>query len=279
MEQPQITSLVITKRSGNFWSLNVNESPQGDEIAQDAYRGGVDGQFITIKAANGAILVHQVPFSVVQYIDTLDNANSLLNPQSPLELMAHLQDENFFIGNINDGSGSGDSVTFKSLTDVAVNSFLGLENYILQIDSNGQYIIAVPNTANTLKLQQLQNYLNNDYFPPDSYIITGSQTDVNGNATGFGIAPILNLIDRPAEFNEPKLYRKGYVYIDGVFTVNQEVYIAEIGDYFNTIIFNESGYPILYEGRWRGGDMTDLNNFTWGEGEFYPLPGEPGYES
>jgi len=277
MEQPQITSLVITRRSAVYWTYNVNQTPANQERDASSYTGTRDGDYITIKTLTGAVLTERVPFSAIQYIDTLDTSNNMTNPQSSAELQAHLIAQGFYVGSAT-GSGGGSATTFKSLSDVAVNSFLGREGYIIKVDENGQYLVAVPDSANTLMLQQLQNYLNGTYFPPDSYIMTGSQVDEDGNALGFTVGNLQSIINRPPAFDEPYISRKGYTYVDGVLIKNQNLYSSEIGDIFRLMVINDAGEPYEYYGRWMGGDTSLLENFKWSKGSFSPLPGEPGYE-
>jgi len=271
-----VNRLIITRKSANHWVYVLNDEP--DTRDANAYTGNRNGNLITINTITGAIILPDVYYSVISYYSEVDPSKNMVTPVSAELLQGHLIEETFFripTGGTG-GGGSGGVDEFKQLTDVDVPSFTGRNGQILYID--GLFIRSMQNPLLNINLQDLANYLNPGYFPPDSYLITGSQTDGSGNATGFGVAPILNLIDRPAEFNEARFFKKGYQYIDGDLTPNQDIYVQEVGDYFQAMIINTDGYPVLYTGRWKGGDLTDLASIEWGDGDFYPMEGEPGYE-
>jgi len=277
MEQPQITSLVITRRSAVYWTYNINNSGIEEERFASSYQGTMNGNYITLTTLSGAVLAHQVPFSAVQYIDNTNPSNNLTNPQTPLELEGHLITEGFYTGSAQ-GTTPGEATTFVELLDVFFSTYLGRRGQAVVVNDSETGLTSIALGAANTKLQQLQNYLNGTYFPPDSYIMTGSQVDGDGNALGFTVGNLQSIINRPPAFDEPYISRKGYTYVDGVLIKNQNLYSSEIGDIFRLMVINDEGEPYEYYGRWMGGDTSLLENFKWSKGSFSPLPGEPGYE-
>lgn len=125
-----ITSLVIYRRSANFWELVSNLSPE--PISRDAYRGSGFEPYVSIQSSNGTTVVNGVSVSVVSYIDEY-GSNSTPSFSSASELMQFLKNEGFFESDSNGGSGA---TVFTELNDVPSNYF-GNQLKLVRVNADG----------------------------------------------------------------------------------------------------------------------------------------------
>lgn len=127
-----ITALEIRKTANKTWIVLVN----GIEAAfkgQNLYHGGIDGDFVTIKAFNGAPVVERVPYSIIKYVDTVTPANTRNSFATSKELLAYGIQTGFFV----DGSstGSGGPTSFTELDDTP-DSYIGRGGQVLVINES-----------------------------------------------------------------------------------------------------------------------------------------------
>jgi len=263
-----ITSLIITRKNELYWQLLSSDSTQ--VRSESLFAGSQDGDYITIKSFNGAIVYHRVYFGVIEYIDESDSANNF-TPTNPSELFSFLKEQGFFV-NSSSGGGSGGVSTFKQLLDVlSPGGFNGKAGNVYIVSENEQYLIPTP-LSNVRNIQDLQNWLGEDVLTPNEYLLTSS----NGN--GIITAPLANIVNRPALYNEFENIRKGWVWDGTNYIFNEEQYQNEIGDFFRFMKQNDDGIPVIYEARWKGWDMNNLNNWEIYRQDIVIIPGEPGYE-
>lgn len=126
----EITSLVIYRRSANFWELVSNLSPE--PISRDAYRGSGFEPYVSIQSSNGTTVVNGVSVSVVSYIDEY-GSNTTPSFSSASELMQFLIDEGFFEDDSNGGSGA---TVFTELNDVP-NNYFGQQLKLVRVNADG----------------------------------------------------------------------------------------------------------------------------------------------
>lgn len=264
-----ITKLDIYRKSEIRWIYNVNENPTEQEY--NAYTGSRNGDILTINSINGAIILPQVPFSVVSYYDEVNPDNNLPAASSADELFGFLQAQGFF-ANGGNGGGSGGVSTFKQLLDVDVATFIGRSGQIVVVNEDATKLILVDNPSSELRFQDLLNFIP-DNFPPNQYFLTSSQVDNEGNAIGVVLSSINNIVNRPPAFDE-YVITKGWQQIDSEVVPNEEDYSLEVGDLVDKWFQYppDESYPNGYmsymvKGRWNGGDMSDANNFE--NGTFY----------
>jgi len=277
----QITSLIITRRNAVYWVYQVND----EDITRDAagYTGSREGDYITIKTISGAPLTIKVPFSYIKYYDANDSDNNMTDPGSAEEMQGHLIAQNFYV-NFNEGGGGGSAVqTFKALLDVLVPSFVGRAGQAVVVADNEQYLETA--SLSTPLLQGLANYLGGAFLP-NKYIVTSSAVDGGGNAIGFVLADVNNIINRPAAFSETTILQKGYLWIEDVMTPNIEQYSLEPGDLIARWYYlaPDDDFPVgrvLYAtGRWNGADITNINNISRGGlRQYFAFDTDPDYET
>lgn len=252
----QITSLVITRRNAVLWSYVINE---GATQATGACTGTGDGDYVTVKTFSGAPLALNVPFSVIEYYDANDSDNDLTDPANMLEVVGHFLEQGFFI-NFTEGGGGGSAATsFKSLTDVAVPTFIGNVGKFVKVINDNE--LGLSDAPGVPSLQQLANYVGGTFLP-NKYILTTNTVDEFGNAVGFILGDINSIINRPPLFNEILVIRKGFTVVDGVVVPNTEPYAKEVGDYCSGFEVTEVGVYEIPSMRYDGGDETDLANYS-----------------
>jgi len=252
----EIESLTITRLAPSYWVYVANGDIEGDA---NAYTGTRNGDFLTIKTRTGAILLEDIYFGYIDYIDQSEPLNNLINPSSAQEMQGHLVAQGFYEGSA--GEGTGSVTTFKQLLDVAVPSFFGREGQFLVIDENGEFVNTTQNPAQSLKLQDLDNYLSTG-FAPRMIVMTSSLQNDDGTAAGFVLSSPYNLINRPPKYDEVAVMKKGYVVIDNSVIFNQEEYALEIGDI--CLIWSDTTgetVPELIMGKWNGGSVNDVSSF------------------
>lgn len=272
MIEEEITSLVITRISENYWVYNANSADKPS--AEDAYTGTMYGDLIYIKSLNGTPQLMRVAYSVIDYIDNLDNTNNLTNPSSALEMFGHLLAQGFFVGSA--GSGSGGVTTLKQLLDVFISTFAGNEGKYLRIDDDGQFVIASDNPAMNLRIQDLVNWIDVDELHPNFAIVTTNAVDGDGNAIGFTQAPLYNLINRPPNFNELSIDIKGYTIVADTVVPNTQELTLEVGDVVKFWMQEpDNGAVFLYRARYKGGSITNIANFQYVDRYNFKFASEP----
>lgn len=177
-----ITSLVIYRRSANFWELVSNLSPE--PISRDAYRGSGFEPYVSIQSSNGTTVVNGVSVSVVSYIDEY-GSNSTPSFSSASELMQFLKNEGFFESDSNGGSGA---TVFTELNDVPSNYF-GNQLKLVRVnaDGTGLEFVTLASVLN-LDLQEVTdvgNTTTNDLIVSDGTVslLHGKNRIVYNNGT------------------------------------------------------------------------------------------------
>jgi len=289
----QITSLTITKISPRYWKYVSNLNPQGGGAS--AYTGTALGNFITTKTLTGGVLLKDVQWNVINYIDNLDPTKNMNGADVTVdELMAHLVEENFYVSVDVVGSVSGVNA-FKQLLDT-FDSFTGRNGQILYVNETTGKIASKIDSAKTIKLQDLVNYLvspggieypDGKYLPPNKLLMTSSQIDSSSesnSAAGFVTVDPVDYYNRPALFTERKILHKGYGWQDNTIVGNEEIYAAEVGDLLGGWFYFEpnDAYPFgqmrYIVARWNGGDQSDINNYSIGPDNAMPFPTDPDKE-
>lgn len=126
-----MSSLVITKQTGNFFSLVLDS---GDAIISEQNRLTTIGNFCNFKTANGANLVlkQNILYSEITIITGVSHV-----PTSVNDLWISLLDAGFF-----DGLGGGGSITptrFTELSDT-FTSYIGKDGQVLVVNESEQKI-------------------------------------------------------------------------------------------------------------------------------------------
>lgn len=127
-----ITQIKIYKRTSLLWSIYDNTQPSEnieDNRISSNYSAESIGDYVTIKTKTGGIMYEKVHYSIVTYIDTIDNANNF-TPTSAGDLIAKLKLQGFFGTEENQ---SGGVFLFKELSDT-FSSFAGYDGQVLMID-------------------------------------------------------------------------------------------------------------------------------------------------
>ena len=126
-----MSSLVITKQTGNFFSLVLDS---GDAIISEQNRLTTIGNFCNFKTANGANLVlkQNILYSEITIITGVSHV-----PTSVNDLWISLLDAGFF-----DGLGGGGSITPTRFTDLldTFTSYIGKDGQILVVNESEQKI-------------------------------------------------------------------------------------------------------------------------------------------
>lgn len=126
-----MSSLVITKQTGNFFSLVLDG---GDAIISEQNRLTTIGNFCNFKTANGAnlILKQNILYSEITIIDGSSHIPTSIN-----DLWISLLDAGFF-----DGLGGGGSITPTRFTDLldTFSSYIGKDGQILVVNESEQKI-------------------------------------------------------------------------------------------------------------------------------------------
>jgi len=126
-----MSSLVITKQTGNFFSLVLDG---GDAIISEQNRLTTIGNFCNFKTANGANLVlkQNILYSEITIITGVSHVPTSIN-----DLWISLLDAGFF-----DGLGGGGSVTPTRFTDLldTFPSYIGKDGQILVVNESEQKI-------------------------------------------------------------------------------------------------------------------------------------------
>jgi len=126
-----MSSLVITKQTGNFFSLVLDG---GDAIISEQNRLTTIGNFCNFKTANGANLVlkQNILYSEITIITGVSHVPTSIN-----DLWISLLDAGFF-----DGLGGGGSITPTRFTDLldTFSSYIGKDGQILVVNESEQKI-------------------------------------------------------------------------------------------------------------------------------------------
>lgn len=113
-----ITSLTITYEGNNVWSYQTNL------MVKDAGASFYDGTWIedlvTFKTDNGGILLNNIPYDIIEYVDSIDSGNNF-TPSSAKALIVFLKGIGFFDKSISGGSGT--DILFTDLLDTFPNKF------------------------------------------------------------------------------------------------------------------------------------------------------------
>jgi len=265
--------LEIVRKSTLVWALYRNS--ETEPFIEDAYRGGVRGESITIKSANGAPVFLQVPYSLIKYYDTMDAGNNLTDPQNVLEMFTHLSNQGFFLASSGGGGGGGSDITnFLELEDVQIPTYIG---------RNGQFIVINGNGLSSAEIEggsfiSLSDWLGGDLLP-NQYILSDS--------TGGGLvqASINNIVNRAHAYDEYQILDKGYTWDGDTIIPNTNLYSLEIGDvirkWFYVLPSEDfpSGQVLLMEnGRYKGGDINVPLNYIHSGLKSYAFDTDPDKE-
>jgi hypothetical protein len=154
-------SLVITKETGNFFSLVLDG---GTPIISERNRLTTIGDFCNFKTANGAnlILKQNIIFSDITIITGVSYVPTSIN-----NLWVSLIDAGFFVG-LGLSSGAGGTNRFEELLDTF--SYFGRDGQLLIVDESG---LKLDTVAYQVFTEADASKLNN--------IETGAQVNVNAN--------------------------------------------------------------------------------------------------
>jgi len=268
-----IDSLIITRKTSKYWTLQVNE--ETETRASSAYEGTRTGDFITIKTNTGAPITMVVPYSVIQYFDSMDAANNLTTPQNSDEMFSHLLEQDFFLAS-SGGSGGGAGVNnFLELLDVLFPTYIGRDGQAIVINGNG--LDSAPFNA-SIAFEQLTNWLGG-VLQPNQYILS------NSDGSGLVQASVTNIVNRPPTFYETQILNKGYTWDGDTIIPNENQYTMEIGDrvcrWFVVIPSEEfpSGQVLMMEsGRYKGGDVDNPDNYVNSGLDSYAFDTDPDKE-
>jgi len=268
-----IDSLIITRKTSKYWTLQVNE--ETETRASSAYEGIRTGDFITIKTNTGAPITMVVPYSVIQYFDSMDSANNLTAPQNSDEMFSHLLDQDFFLAS-SGGSGGGAGVNnFLELLDVLFPAYIGRDGEAIVINGNG--LDSAPFNA-SIAFEDLTNWLGGDLLP-NQYILSDSM------GAGLVQASINNIVNRAHAYDEYQILDKGYTWDGDTIIPNEDLYSLQIGDvirkWFYVLPSEEfpSGQVLLMEnGRYKGGDINVPLNYIHSGLKSYAFDTDPDKE-
>ena len=173
-----MSSLIITKQTGNFFSLALNSD---EVVISDQNRLTTVGNFCHFKTANGANIVKEqnVLFSEI----TLITSGSATFP-SVNALWVGLINAGFFDG-LGTGSGGGGVAEFTELTDT-FPSYLGRNGQTLIINESQQRIESVP-------FYNVQNFVQLADAP--SSLLPNKMITTNANGTALIMSEIPTIPD------------------------------------------------------------------------------------
>ena len=171
-------SLIITKQTGNFFSLALNSD---EVVISDQNRLTTVGNFCHFKTANGANIVKEqnVLFSEI----TLTTSGSATFP-SINALWVGLINAGFFDG-LGTGGGGGGAAEFTELTDT-FPSYLGRNGQTLIINESQQRIESVP-------FYNVQNFVQLADAP--SSLLPNKMITTNANGTALIMSEIPTIPD------------------------------------------------------------------------------------
>lgn len=274
-----ITSLTITRRSNRYWTTQSSEDVSS--LGSSYYSGTRKGDYLTIKTFTGGIIYPSVPYNVVHYIDTVESANTVMTFISGEQLEGYLIEQNFYPPiDVNSGGGSGGVDRLTELLDSFIPNYIGREGKFIRVNLAGTGFEATNNPLQALRFQDLVNVP--DVMPRNKLVMTSNiatfaMPGFPSQSNGIIFVDPINYINRPPEFSEGRIIRKGYIWQDGGVVENEENYVTEVGDICDRIFIYAASddYPygqVLYMpfGRYKGGDENSPNSYV--PGAMYGMP-------
>lgn len=241
------TSITITRIGQRSWQFtdNVNVSP----ISRNKYTGGRFGDYFNFKASGGEILYTDVPWSIIDYVDNVDETT--FTPTSAEELFVFLNELDSFFLDSYDSSGGGviTEYTVLEAEDVNIATLAGQAGKAFVVNNTGtKFVLAT--IGGVTSITGLTEWVTGDVLLPNKFLGT--------NSTGTKIiqGDIELVVNTPIAVDEFRVVAKGTQ--GGV--PNIEQYVKEIGDRCAGVSSIDGKYYSNLE--YNGGDPTDLANYT-----------------
>lgn len=225
-----MSSLIITKQTGNFFSLVLDG---GSPIVSEQNRLTTVGNFCNFKTANGAnlILKQNILFSEITIITGVSHVPTSIN-----DLWLSLINAGFFVG-LGTGSGGGGVNRFTELLD-SFSSYLGRNGQVLVVNESMERIetiaISLFSEADKTKLDSIE---------------TGAEKNVNADWNETNPASKKFIKNKPP-INSIGVFKDRFTPIGQVCTIPEGA---------TAISADIDGYPQYKE---KIGFETDLNTFT-----------------
>lgn len=270
-----ITSLTITYEGNNVWSYTDNTMPSSDAGAS-FYDGTWIGDLVTFKTDNGGILYNNIPYDIIEYVDSTDSGNNF-TPTSAKALIVFLKGIGFFDNSIGGGSGAD---TFLELGDTFANYFgrtlqllrvnageTGIESFTAILAQKFTDLLDTPNAVGGII----------GFGNRNKYVTVNS----SGTALVYTPNPFSNFTLPIPDFGVSVLH-KGYQWVSGNIVIN-ELQEFEIGDFCSVTLFvnpddENDGVIFIPCARYKGGSQTLIESFEFNHYEKIAFDSEPDSE-
>lgn len=239
-------SLEIYKRTSRSFTL-VKDGVLENESGSNEYDGIFMGNYLYIKTGNGAVMYNQVPYSVITYIDEVEGSapETFTNAFQAFDKLKQVG----FLKDSTTSGGSGSTQSFIDLDDVNVSTLAGRQGQYVKVNETGTALI----TAMLYTISRITEAL--DYL--GGALTANKYLATNASATGFILADIDLIINRPIGVDEFRVIAKGINPDTG--NPNIEDFVKEPGDWCEGVS-SIDGYK--YELVYDGGDETQLSSYT-----------------
>lgn len=237
-----MSSLVITKQSGNFFSLVLNG---GSPIISEQNRLTTIGDFCNFKTANGAnlILKQNILYSEITIITGVSHIPTSIN-----DLWVSLIGAGFFDGVVTSGGGSP-ATYFTSLLDT-FSSYIGRDGQVLVVNESMQRIetiaVSLFSAADRAKLDGIETNaevnVQSDWneSDPSSDAFIANKPDLS--ASNVESIDFPRLIAPQQVFNIPTGKTAKWALVNGTYYVLET---ANNTAEFNT--FTQSGIQVIFK--------------------------------
>lgn len=267
----EITSLTITYEGNNVWSFQTNLMVK--DAGASFYDGTWNEDLVTFKTDNGGILLNNIPYDIIEYVDSIDSGNNF-TPTSAKALIVYLKSVGFFDKSIGDGSGAN---TFLELGDTFSNYFgralqvlrvnageTGVESFAAALVQRFTDLLDTPNAvggiigfANRNKIVAVNN---------------------NGTALVYINNPLQDFTIPIPDFGV-SVSHKGYQWVAGDLEINQSSGI-EVGDFCSVTLYINLSEPndgviLIPSSRYKGGNQLEKESFEYNHFQKIALPLEP----
>lgn len=269
-----ITSLTITYEGNDVWSYNDNTMPSGATAGASFYDGTWNLDLVTFKTDNGGILYNNIPYDIIEYIDSTNPSNNY-TPTSAKDLIVFLKGINFFDKGISGGSGAD---TLLELDDVFIANYFGRALQVLRVNAaeTGVESFAAALVQNFTDLLDTPNVIG--VANKNKFVAVNNA----GNALVYVPNPLINFTIPIAGFGVFNI-AKGYHW-EGSDLVLNSAEEFEIGDFCSVTLYVNNADPnegviLIPHARYKGGSQDLAASFEYNYSEKIAFDSEPDSET